>query len=201
MPKQIIITENQINWIVEDVVNDNDLDLIERIKNGDQRASTQLYEKYSPLFIKIIKNKTDKLNDDEINQIVSNALNRAILKINLFDNLGSFEGWLKRILKNSLVDFIVKKKKGKSNIYYTSEVPDVAVSTDREDFGKNYMDLLYKFKDNLPKRQFEFIEHYLKGYTHQDIAKLMGVSEGTSKWQVSTGIAKFKRWLLKNDLI
>lgn len=201
MAKQYLITENQLSSIVENVVNNNDLELIDRIKNGDQRASTQLYQKYYPYFYKIIMNKTDKLNDDDINQIVSDAINRAILKIDLFDNLGSFEGWLKTILRNSFVDFISKNKKGKSTIHYTSDVPDVVAVTDREDTAKDYMSLLYKFKDNIPKRQFEAIEYYLKGYSHSEIGKLMGMSTGTSKWSVSTGIAKFKRLLLKNDLI
>lgn len=111
MARQYIITENQFSSIVEDVVKDNDLELIDRIKNGDQRASTQLYDRYYPLFYKIIQNKTDKLNNDEINQIVSDTINRAISKIDLFDNIGSFEGWLKKILRNTFVDFIKKYKK------------------------------------------------------------------------------------------
>ena len=54
MAKQYLITENQLSSIVENVVNNNDLELIDRIKNGDQRASTQLYQKYYPYFYKII---------------------------------------------------------------------------------------------------------------------------------------------------
>lgn len=86
-------------------------------------------------------------------------------------------------------------------IHYTSEVPDVEVSTGREDTGKDYMSLFNKFKENLSPRQSKCIEYYLKGYSHQEIGKLMGMSTGTSKWTVSVGIAKFKRWLVENDII
>ena len=75
------------------------------------------------------------------------------------------------------------------------------IDTTRENTGKELLKHLNDFASNLPKKQFECIKYYLQGYTHQEIGKLMGTSEGTSKWQVSTGITKFKRWLLTNNMI
>lgn len=201
MPKQYIITENQLSSIVNDAVNKNDIELINLLKKGDRRASNKFYEKYYPYFYKLITIKTNKFTNDEINQIVADALNRAMLKIELFDNKGSFEGWLKRILRNSLADFVIKKDKDKGKIHFTDDVPDVEVSTESEDTGKNYMKLLYQFKENIPERQFDFLKLYLDGYTHPDIGKMMGTSAGTSKWHVSTALGLFKRWLVDNNLI
>lgn len=201
MPKQYIITESQLSSIVNDAIKKNDIELITLLKQGDRKASNKFYEKYYPYFYKLIVSKTQKFSNDDINQIVSDALNRAMLKINLFDNKGSFEGWLKRILRNSLSDFLIKKEKDKSRIHFTSDVPDVEVSTDREDIGKTYMKLLYQFKENLPERQFDFLKLHLDGFTHDEIGKMMGTTGGTSKWHVSTALGQFKRWLADNNLI
>lgn len=198
MSKQYIITENQLNSIVNDVVIDNEFELIDKLKKGDQKTLNQFYKKYYPIFYKMITNKTKKFNDDDINQIVSDTLNRAITKINLFDNLGSFDGWLKRILMNTLYDFI---KKNKNSPKLPDVLPDVAVSSERDDVGNSYMKLLYDFRNHIPERQFIYIKYYLDGYKHDEIAKLMGTTEGTSRWQVSTGLSKFKRWLINNNLI
>jgi len=204
MSKTYIISESQLGNIVGSVVDKTgtDIELIDRLKDGDERARTKLYNKYFPIFTKMIYDKTNKFNEDEINEIISNALNRAMTKIHLYTYKGSFNGWLFKILNNSINDFIMKYKKEKSTIVPISNTLDIEdTNSEGEETGKHFMKLLQVFKPNISEKQFNYIQLYLSGLKHEEIAKIMGSSSGTSKWQVSDGLAKFKRWLVKNEYL
>lgn len=203
MPRIYIISESQLENIVSDVdKTGTDVEFIERLKLGDERARTKLFDKYYPMFRRKILDKTHKLNEDEINEIISDALNRAMNKINLYTYKGSFNGWLYKLLSNSITDFVLRYKKNKGRMTTIPSDMDITDNDSEEsETGQHYMKLLTLFKPNIPPKQVKFIELYLSGMKHSEIAELMGTSEGTSKWHVSTGLAKFKRWLLDNNMI
>ena len=204
MGKQITITETQLKHIVTKLVNEDvtdDLDLVDKIKAGGQRATSELYNKYNNRLVKELKKYSSDLDDHEINTIINNTIYKAVKYINQYSGSGSFIGWILKILRRNFVDFIlVKNKKPK---FQSTDVmlDEPTIDTTRENTGKELLKHLNDFAPNLPTKQFEYIKYYLQGYTHQEISKMMGTSDGTSKWQVSTGLAKFKRWLLANDMI
>lgn len=204
MPKTYIISENQLGNIVNSEVDKTgtDIQFIEKLKLGDERAQTKLYDKYYPIFRKIIFDKTNKFNDDEINEIISDALNRAMTKIHLYTYKGTFNGWLFKLLNNSIIDFLKKYKKHKENVIQLSNTIDIGDDESGDiDTGKHFMKLFSIFKPNIPKKQIKYVELYLSGLKHEEIAKIMGTAIGTSKWQVSDGLTSFKRWLVKNGYL
>jgi RNA polymerase sigma factor (sigma-70 family) len=204
MGKQITITETQLTHIVTKFVNENvndDLDLVEKIKTGGQRITSELYNKYNNRLRNQLKKYSSELDDHEINTIINNTIFKTVKYINQYSGSGSFIGWILTILRRNFVDFIEKKNKKIKLISTDILLDEPTIDTTRENTGKELLKHLNDFASNLPKKQFEYIKYYLQGYTHQEIGKLMGTSEGTSKWQVSTGITKFKRWLLTNNMI
>jgi RNA polymerase sigma-70 factor (ECF subfamily) len=204
MGKQITITETQLTHIVTKFVNENvndDLDLVEKIKTGGQRITSELYNKYNNRLRNQLKKYSSELDDHEINTIINNTIFKTVKYINQYSGSGSFIGWILTILRRNFVDFIEKKNKKIKLISTDILLDEPTIDTTRENTGKELLKHLNDFASNLPKKQFESIKYYLQGYTHQEIGKLMGTSEGTSKWQVSTGITKFKRWLLTNNMI
>jgi RNA polymerase sigma factor (sigma-70 family) len=204
MGKQITITETQLSHIVTKFVNENvndDLDLVEKIKTGGQRITSELYNKYNNRLRNQLKKYSSELDDHEINTIINNTIFKTVKYINQYSGSGSFIGWILTILRRNFVDFIEKKNKKIKLISTDILLDEPTIDTTRENTGKELLKHLNDFASNLPKKQFEYIKYYLQGYTHQEIGKLMGTSEGTSKWQVSTGITKFKRWLLTNNMI
>jgi RNA polymerase sigma factor (sigma-70 family) len=204
MVKSIIINETQLSFILKNVLNENqDIDqfLIDDIKNGSETAKTKLYNKYYNKFKNIILSKKSDLDNDEINQILNDTFNKAITKIDSFLQIGSFEGWLKKILKNTFLNFIeVKKSKSKPTISISSYSENPQDDT-RKELGKEMMELYKKFQHSLTHRQRTIFNLFLQGYKHEEIGKLMGMSESTSKWTVSEVFSKFKRWLKLNNFI
>ena len=179
----------------------DDASIVKGIKNKDHKAENYFYEKFSKLLYLHIKRASPKLDNDTINIIVNNSIMRCINKINLFDSIGSLEGWVRRIGSNCLVDYIKSNQKN-SNVFYKGDDPDSQI------YQGEYSDILKQmkfkyeiFKKNLSPMQRKVIDMYLNGYKHKEIANELGISIGTSKWHVNDIINTFKKWYNKNKNI
>lgn len=100
-------------------------------------------------------------------------------KISQYKNKGSFEGWLKRITINT----VLQKYRKKSPLEIVKEIPendeieDIPLET--EIFS---LDVLLAFIQQLPDRyRLVFNLYVLDNYSHKEIASLLKISENTSK--------------------
>ena len=101
--------------------------------------------------------------------------------LNKFKHEGSFEGWIRRIMINECISFIRVHKKVKfiENENYFEESFNNIESQFSVDDIQSLIDSLpdgYKMVFNL---------YCIEGFKHQEIADLLGISEGTSKSQLS----------------
>lgn len=111
--------------------------------------------------------------------------------VRVFNNLknfrweGSLEGWIRKIMVNSALEYIRKKKK---NIVYMD------TSGIREEFHPEAPEIsahisvkeLISMVNRLPEGyRMVFNLFAVEGYSHEEIAGMLGISEGTSKSQYS----------------
>ncbi|MEZ5010630.1 MAG: RNA polymerase sigma factor [Bacteroidales bacterium] len=103
----------------------------------------------------------------------------------LYSGEGSFEGWMRRIVVNTALE---KHR----NRYYLNKVEDFESvaepsdsSADADLSGLEAEDLLEFVMDLPPKYRMVFNLYALEGYSHKEISDLMGISEGTSKSNLS----------------
>ena len=107
---------------------------------------------------------------------------KVFTKIDLFREQGSFEGWIRRIMVNEAL--MALRKEGKMKFqdtdfgYEIGQAEEVFVNLQVEELNKliESLPLGYKTVFNL---------YAIEGYTHQEIAEMLGVQEGTSKSQLS----------------
>lgn len=150
-------------------------ELIHQCKQGDRKAQEFLYRKYANelygVCIKYSRNKTeaeDSLHDSFIT---------IYEKIGQYAAKGSFEGWLKRITINT----VLQKYRNQEPLHIVHEnIPDdVFVDTDSEEVS---LQTLLGYIRELPnKYRITFNLYVLDGYTHKEIGALLGTSVGTSK--------------------
>ncbi len=101
-------------------------------------------------------------------------------RIGQFKGKGSFEGWLKRIAINTVLQKYRQKR-----LY---DLPNDAVLEAQQDLALTPMDeslpltFLLEIIQQLPERyRLVFNLYVLDGYTHKEIAELLNISDGTSK--------------------
>jgi len=130
-------------------------------------------------------------------------LNAGFMKI--LDNLKTytaekpFEAWAKRIMINTLIDDFRKQRKVKELIEYTdfSELPPTQDSIDFNEADKQFdaQQLEAMIQQLPPMSQKVFNLYALDGYKHSEIAALLEISEGTSKWHLSSARKKLKEMM------
>lgn len=98
-------------------------------------------------------------------------------KIGQFKAKGSFEGWLKRITTNTVLQKY--RKEEHLNLVSENMEEDVTVASD---YANISLETLLQFIHELPnKYRLTFSLYVLDGYSHREISELVGTSTGTSK--------------------
>tara|TARA_R110000868_G_scaffold87065_2_gene243747 strand:- start:1429 stop:1977 length:549 start_codon:yes stop_codon:yes gene_type:complete len=150
-------------------------ELINNCKKGNRKAQEQLYRDYSRVLfgvcLKYSRNKTEA--EDNLHD----SFMTIFKKIDQFNFKGSFEGWIKRITVNT----VLQKYRKETSL---SLVPDNIEEEVEVDSG--YLDIslptLLKYIQDLPnKYRLTFNMYVLDGYSHSEISELLGTSTGTSK--------------------
>ena len=120
-------------------------------------------------------------NEDDIVSIFNDGMLRVFSQIDTYTAKGNFEGWVRRIVSNSLSNYFRK---------YGSKVKIFEIQDYDNKFNSNILSNLYyedliKLLQVLPKRSSSIFKMYvLDGYSHKEIANELGISEGTSKWHL-----------------
>jgi RNA polymerase sigma factor (sigma-70 family) len=122
--------------------------------------------------------------DEQAEEVLNNGFLRAFQKVEQYAFQGSFEGWLRKIVFHSVSDYV------KQNIRYREKI--VLVEKDeyiRQDHAdKLYYKELLQLVQSLPiATRTVFNMYVMEGLSHKEIAKIVGISEGTSKWHLSEG--------------
>ncbi len=109
-----------------------------------------------------------------------------------YKNTGSLEGWVRRIIRNTVMDDLRKKK---LEVTYEG-YDDVAEEIIEEEDKYTFLHVM-KVKDDLsPNYKKVFDLHVLEQLKHKEIAEILNISEGTSKSNFHKAKKSIKRMLL-----
>jgi len=121
---------------------------------------------------------------EEAEDMLQNGFIRVFEKIESFRGTGSLEGWIRKIIVNESLSYLRKNKALKLNIdiedakYMIPGNSHVAENMNEKDLLKIIQQLPVGFRT-------VFNMYAIEGYSHKEIAELLGISEGTSKSQYS----------------
>lgn len=155
--------------------------LITALKRGESRAHKVVYERFAGKMMAVCTRYCANRADAE--EVMLDGFMRVFEKIGQFREDGSFEGWVRRVMVTESLMFLRKNKQWRQEI----PLEDVTVEPDYEwaDTSLNETDLL-RLVNQLPDGYRTIFNLYaIEGYTHAEIAQMLGISEGTSKSQLS----------------
>lgn len=161
--------------------NISESDLIKGCIASDRRMQEELYRRFSPRMYAVCLRYAG--NAEEAEDILQEGFIKVFKKMDSFRNEGSFEGWTRRIFVNTAIEHFRRKKyllpvteKEENTIEgkYTSVLDDLG--------AKDIMALVQELS---PGYRTVFNMYVVEGYTHKEIADQLGISEGTSKSQLS----------------
>jgi RNA polymerase sigma-70 factor (ECF subfamily) len=149
--------------------------LIENCKNNDTKAQSELYKLFSSKLFSVCLKYSRNTAEAEDN--LQDAFLTIFEKIKQFKHKGSFEGWLKRITVNTVLQRYRKEK------VFDIITDEIAEDNDIDIEDKDVsIDYLLKIIQELPDRyRLVFNLYVLDGYSHNDIAQMLEINIGTSK--------------------
>ena len=176
----------------------SDQDLIEGCKKGKHSAFEALYTKYAKRMMAIAVRYCNTTFEAE--DIVQESFIKVFEKIGAFENKGSFEGWLKRIVVNlSINNFHKTSKERLFESTSVIEIPDEQVIPVLSEFSTT--DLLATLKLLPLGYRTVFNLYVIEGYSHKEIAELCKINEGTSRSQLAKAKILLKEILLKHSYV
>ena len=156
-------------------------DLIKGCIDGNRRMQEALYQRFSPRMYGVCLRYAS--NSEEAQDILQEGFIKIFKKLDTFRSEGSFEGWIRRIFVNTAIEHFRRRKyltpvteKEENTIEgnYTSVLDELAEK-----------DILGLVQELSPGYRTVFNMYVVEGYTHKEIADSLGISEGTSKSQLS----------------
>ena len=174
----------------------DDATLIKECLSGSVRAQKTLFDKFAPKMFGVCLRycKSREQAEDALQE----GFIKVFFKLKDFKLQGSFEGWIRRIMVNTSLDTLRKEMKISSEI----EVEDVlsgkesSISVLSQLAEAELISLIQAMPDGY---RVVFNMFAIEGYSHQEIAQNLGITESTSKSQYLRARAYLRERLEKDN--
>ncbi len=159
----------------------SEADLIRGCIAGERRMQEILYQRFSPKMYAVCLRYANKTEDAQ--DILQDGFVKVFKNLHMFRGEGSFEGWIRRIFVNTAIEHYRRQvnlypvTEGHENVL---EAKEVSVMD-----SLSMKDLMSVIQELSPGYKTVFNLYAIEGYTHKEIAEMIGISEGTSKSQLA----------------
>lgn len=162
---------------------------------GERSSQKRIFDLFSPRMMTVCLRYTRNHADAE--DVLQDGFVKVFVKIKQFGFKGSFEGWIRKIMVNSALRFLEKRKNflpleegriGESTTDTLDEVSD----------GKRILDVI----KILPEGYKNIINLYIfEGYDHSEISEILGITSSTSRSQLTKARKYLKLEMKKRNIL
>tara|TARA_R110001583_G_scaffold61843_7_gene182372 strand:+ start:1972 stop:2532 length:561 start_codon:yes stop_codon:yes gene_type:complete len=157
----------------------NEERLIKKAIQNNRDAQHYLYNLHAPKMLSVCRYYIKDVQFAE--EAMLNGFLKVFTHLNKFENKGSFEGWIRRIMVRESISFLRKQQPiefSREDIEFKNYVIN---STDSAIDVAQIQHLIDLLPDGY---RIVFVMYAIEGYKHHEIGKLLNISEGTSKSQL-----------------
>jgi len=166
----------------------HDTELVARTQGGDAAAFDELILKHSPRLYGLVYNMTS--NHDDAHDLMQEVWAKAFRSINSFRGKSSFYTWIHSIAVNMTINFLKKRNRRThqsldeldSGVHQDRELVELSAAStpvreaDLNELQKRLNDAMQMLSED---HRTVVTMFDIQGLPHADIAKILGVSEGT----------------------
>ena len=171
--------------------------LIQGLSRQDRSAQRMAYDRFSPLMFSVCRRYLRSREDAE--EAMVSGFFKVFSQIDSYSGMGSFEGWIRRIMVN---EALMKLRKTQMLVFPGDDFKPLEkedhFSIESDISAREIMALLDELA---PGYRTVFNLYILEGYKHQEIADLLGISINTSKSQLILAKEKLRKLLLTKGYI
>jgi len=155
--------------------------LVQGCLRNDRESQRLLYQHYygyaMSVCLRYCKSK------EEAREVLNDGFLKAFQKMSQYRMETSFESWLRRIMINASIDHYRKELKHYN--HYSNEKISISNGQASALDEMAHTELINMVQQLTPAYRAVFNLYAIDGYTHEEIGQLLGISEGTSKSNLS----------------
>lgn len=162
--------------------------LISECLKGKPSAQRELYDRYAPKMFGVCLRYAKNFHLAE--DLLQEGFVRVFRYLDKYRELGSFEGWMRRIFINISIEHFRKQ----NLLYPVGDVNERDTAPVDNDAMNNMAvkDLLKLVSELSNGYRMVFNMYVIEGFNHKEIGEMLGISEGTSKSQLARARAILK---------
>lgn len=174
----------------DQILKNDEIELVRGCVNNERQAQNLLFHKYSKKMMAVCFRYSRNREDAE--DVLIEGFKRIFDKISTFNATGSLEGWIRKVIVNvAIAKFNQGTKLHKHVDIETIQLADL--SSNDVNSAINAKELVLQIQKLPPVYQMVFNLYVFEGLKHKEIAEQLGISEGTSKSNLSDA----RTWLKK----
>jgi len=159
---------------------------------NNRHAQHLIYSRHAPKMLSICRMYVKDVHQAE--DLMITAFMKVFLNLASFSHQGSFEGWIRRIMVNECISFLRANRR----IVFLDDEKFRDDSHSDIESNLSFEDL-QSLIDALPDGyRMVFNLYAIEGYKHREISAMLGISEGTSKSQLSHARRILKEQVLRS---
>lgn len=163
----------------------SDAQLVEAVLRKEGPAQRALYERFARKMFGICLRYAG--NREEAEDLLQDGFIRVFERIGSYKAEGSLEGWVRKVMVNTALEHIRKQKNDWITGLEGVDEPGRESDIEGELDFKAILGLIQELPTGF---RAVFNLHAVEGYSHSEIATLLGITEGTSKSQYARARAK-----------
>lgn len=167
-----------------------DIELVNRCLAGNSQAQQQFYKRFAPNMLGVCYRYAQNVHEAE--DVLQEGFIRAFRYLKDFRGEGSLEGWLRRIMVTTALNYLKSQKKFRAEFEITIAREESAEELDALGRMEN-AELMALIQQLSPGYRAVLNLYAIEGYSHKEIGEMLGIGESTSRSQY----ARAKQWLLK----
>jgi RNA polymerase sigma-70 factor (ECF subfamily) len=172
-------------------------EIIRGCKKQDPLYQKALVVQYSGLLMSIGQRYTR--DSEATKDILQEGLIKILKALPSYEEQGSFEAWMKRIVINTALKTF-DKSSFRNELYTIDDLPETAV--DPSVYSNLAANELISIINQLPETyKTIFNLHAIEGYSHKEISEMIGIEESTSRSQLTRARGMLKKYLYKQEKI
>jgi len=178
-------------------------EIIKRCQKGDRLSQQMIYELFYGKMMAVCMRYAGQR--ETAKDYLHDGFIKVFMKIKKYDFKGSFEGWLRRIIVNNIIDQIRKDKYSFVEIDHTYD-NRVADRDNEEIEEESELSLLKKLSVSEILEQIQLLSpayrtvfnlYIVDGLSHKEIADALNISEGSSKSNLARAKSNMQKLLKK----
>lgn len=163
-------------------------EIIEACKCDDRKAINLLYE-YCFKMLMPICFRYNK-NEEDARASYNNGFLKILNGLKSVEGDFNFNAWSKRVMVNTLIDEYRKNKNYNTQVTKSDNERELdfyaAGDVNNAESNLGYENILMLVKELPQTTATVFNLYVIEGYSHKEIGDMLDMSEGTSKWHLST---------------